>query len=70
MNQRQLEAFHAVMTTGSTSQAARALHVTQPAVSALISNLEKTIGFELFERRREGKRGPAPLFRGLFSYFK
>ena len=52
MNVRQLEAFHAVFTTGSVSLAAVQLSVTQPAVSTLISNLEKNIEFPLFERIR------------------
>ncbi|MFK5997292.1 MAG: LysR family transcriptional regulator [Rhodobacterales bacterium] len=50
MNVRQLEAFKAVFTSGSVSLAADRLSVTQPAVSTLISNLEKSIGFQLFER--------------------
>ena len=52
MNVRQLEAFQAVFTTGLVSRAADRLGVTQPAVSTLISNLEKDIGFPLFERVR------------------
>ena len=52
MNVRQLEAFRAVFTTGSVSMAADRLGVTQPAVSTLISNLEISIGFPLFERIR------------------
>ena len=52
MNVRQLEAFQAVFTTGLVSTAADKLGVTQPAVSTLISNLEKDIGFPLFERIR------------------
>ncbi len=52
MNVRQLEAFRAVFATGSVSMAADRLGVTQPAVSTLISNLENTIGFALFERIR------------------
>ena len=52
MNVRQLEAFRAVFTTGSVSMAADQLGVTQPAVSTLISNLERSIGFPLFERIR------------------
>ncbi len=50
MNVRQLEAFRAVFITGSVSLAAERLHVTQPAVSTLISNLEKHIKIQLFER--------------------
>jgi len=50
INHRQLEAFRAVMLTGSMTAAAELLHVTQPAVSRLIRDLERVAGFALFER--------------------
>lgn len=50
MNHRQLEAFRAVMVTGSVTGAAERLHLSQPAVSRLIGDLERSIGFRLFER--------------------
>ena len=53
MNLRQMEAFRAVMLTGSVSQAAKQLFRTQPAVSMVISSLEEQIGFQLFERRKK-----------------
>ncbi len=59
LNLRQLEAFRALMTTGTVSQAADRLNVSQPAVSVLIANLERNVGFSLFERRR-GRLVPAP----------
>ena len=53
-NHRQLEAFGAVMRTGGISSAARAVHLSQPAVSKLIAALEDELGFALF--RRQSKR--------------
>ncbi|GAA5237063.1 LysR family transcriptional regulator [Verticiella sediminum] len=50
MNLRQMEVFHAVMTTGSISDAARLLHVSAPAVSRVLSHTESRLGFPLFER--------------------
>ncbi|MBY4677748.1 LysR substrate-binding domain-containing protein [Marinobacterium arenosum] len=51
MNSRQLEAFQAVMSAGSMSEAARVLEISQPAVSRLIKDLEATLGFKLFLRQ-------------------
>lgn len=52
MNLRQLEAFRAVMRTGSVTNAAQSLHLSQPAVSRLVAELERSVGFRLFERIR------------------
>lgn len=52
MNIRQLEIFRAVITAGTTSGAALALGVSQPAVSRMISHTEKTLGLRLFERSK------------------
>lgn len=54
LNPRQLEAFRNVMVTGSMTTAAELLKVSQPAVSRLIKDLEKTLSIRLF--RREGNR--------------
>jgi DNA-binding transcriptional LysR family regulator len=51
MNLRQIEVFRAVMTTGSTTEAARLLHVSQPGISRLVRHLETQLGVALFERR-------------------
>ena len=51
MNFRQFEVFEAVMRTGSLSEAARALGVTQPAVSKSLRLTEQAAGFVLFRRR-------------------
>lgn len=52
MNFRQLEAFQGVMKTGSASLAADLLQLTQPAISRSLQELEKSIGFALFDRVR------------------
>jgi DNA-binding transcriptional LysR family regulator len=49
-NVRQLEAFKAVMEKGSLSAAARALHISQPAVTKSIRLLEQQLKLQLFVR--------------------
>jgi DNA-binding transcriptional LysR family regulator len=51
MNLRQIEVFRAVMNTGSTTEAARLLHVSQPGISRLVRHLEMQLDVALFERR-------------------
>jgi DNA-binding transcriptional LysR family regulator len=51
MNLRQLEAFRAVRTTGSTTRAADRMGLTQSSVSRLIIQLEEHIGYQLFDRQ-------------------
>lgn len=50
MNLRQVEVFRVVMTNGTTSRAAEVLHISQPAVSKMIQELERSLGFDLFHR--------------------
>jgi DNA-binding transcriptional LysR family regulator len=50
MDIRLLEAFRAVVESGSVTHAASSLGITQPAVSAQIARLESEIGFSLFTR--------------------
>ncbi|MCW1932691.1 LysR substrate-binding domain-containing protein [Pararhodobacter zhoushanensis] len=50
MNQRQIEIFHTIMTAGTVSRAADLLRISQPAASKAIIELERNIGFALFER--------------------
>ncbi|WP_050929670.1 LysR family transcriptional regulator [Aestuariivita boseongensis] len=56
MNIEQLRTFLAVVRYGGVRKAALALHLTQPAVTARIKNLEETLACELFERRAGGMR--------------
>lgn len=50
LNLRQVEAFRAVMITGSVTKGAEIMHITQPAVSRLIADFERSVGFALFDR--------------------
>ncbi|WP_323011399.1 LysR substrate-binding domain-containing protein [Castellaniella sp.] len=49
---RQLEVFDAVATAGSVRRAAEQLHLTQPAVSMALGELERQLGSTLFDRER------------------
>ena len=54
---RQLEALVAVMETGSMTLATKRMHVSQPALSRLIANLETDLGYAMF-RRAGGRLAP------------
>src|SRR6201994_2843499 len=54
INSRQVEAFRATMLTGSVTEAAALMKVTQPAVSRLLRDLQALLKMELFERRGTG----------------
>lgn len=47
---RQIEAFHTTMTTGSATEAAKVIGVSQPAVSRMLADLEKMLQLKLFQR--------------------
>jgi len=51
LNPRQIEAFRTVIVTGGVTAAARALNITQPAVTRLVQDLQYALGLTLFERR-------------------
>lgn len=53
MNLKQLEAFKAIMSTGSTIGAATRMGLSQSAVSRLLSQLEEALGFALFLRKKK-----------------
>lgn len=52
VNLRHIEIFHAVMTAGNLTEAARLLQTSQPTVSRELARFEKVIGLTLFERTR------------------
>lgn len=59
LNQRQINAFRLVIRHGSITAASQAMHVSQPAVSRLIADLEHAVGFPLLVRTG-GKARPTP----------
>lgn len=52
VNLRHIEIFHAIMTAGNLTEAARLLHTSQPTVSRELARFEKVLGLTLFERTR------------------
>lgn len=66
MNLRQLEIFRAIMITGSVTRAGEMLHISQPAASQLLQQLEADCGFDLFLRRRN-RLMPTPEATVLFE---
>lgn len=64
VNLKHIEVFHALMRTGSATAAARSLHVTQPAVSAVLKHMESRLGMQLFERVG-GRLVPTPEAQAL-----
>ncbi|MDB5946159.1 MAG: transcriptional regulator, LysR family-like protein [Ramlibacter sp.] len=66
LNLRQIEVFRAIMLAGSVSGAGRMLHVSQPAISRMLSLTEDRLGFRLFERQRT-RLSPTAEARRLFA---
>lgn len=54
MELRQLRHFEEIVNAASFGQAAERLHLTQPALSKSIRNLESSLGVQLFERHPAG----------------
>ena len=72
LNPRQLEAFRAVMLGGSMTAGGAILHISQPAVTRLIRDLEAELGLTLFHRQgahiRPSKEGQQ-LYREVERHF-
>lgn len=73
MTHRQVEAFRAVMICSNMTEAGQMLSVTQSAISKIMKEFEREVGFALF-RRRKGGLVPTPEAFALYeevdrSYF-
>jgi DNA-binding transcriptional LysR family regulator len=66
MNFRHVEVFFAVMTSGTVTEAARQLGVSQPSVTTTIQQAEARLGIRLFEREG-GRLVPTAEARVLFE---
>lgn len=52
MRIRHIEIFDAICRTGSLTDAAKLLHISQPAASKILASAEMQLGFKLFERKK------------------
>lgn len=66
LNFRQIEAFQAVMQSGTTTAAAALLHTTQPSVSRLIAQAQSATGLKLFDNHK-GRLRPTREAQALFD---
>lgn len=67
MRLRQIEVFHAVYSSGSMTNAAATLNVSQPSVSKVLAHAEQQLGYLLFDRVK-GKLVPTPEAHRLFAH--
>ncbi len=67
MRLRQIEVFHAIYTSGSMTNAAAKLNVSQPSVSKVLAHAEQQLGYRLFDRVK-GKLIPTPEAHQLFKH--
>ena len=66
LNPRHIEAFRAVMQTGTVTAAADVLHTTQPSVSRLLAQLAHDTRLELFDHHH-GRLRPTPEAQALLA---
>lgn len=69
MNLRHLELFYALMHSGSLTEAASTLGISQPAASKLLKHTELKLGFNLFQRAK-GKLEPTYEAQILYEEIK
>ena len=67
MRLRQIEVFHAIYSSGSMTNAAALLNVSQPSISKVLAHAEQQLGFALFERSK-GKLIATPEAHQLFKH--
>lgn len=66
MKLRQLEAFRAIMLCHTVTRASEMLHISQPATTRLLADLEHSLGFPLFERVK-GRLHPTVEAQALYE---
>lgn len=66
MRLRHIEIFQALMQSHSVTRAAKHLHTSQPTASRFLADLEREIGFKLFDRAG-GKLTPTPEAEALYA---
>ncbi len=66
MKIRQLQALRALVLAGTTTEAAQLLHITQPAVSKLINQVEQEFNVRIFDRRH-GRLVMTPEGRSIYA---
>ncbi|MBS0467730.1 MAG: LysR family transcriptional regulator [Proteobacteria bacterium] len=66
LNPREIEAFRAVIQTGTTTAAAQLLHTTQPSVSRLLAQMQAAAGLKLFDMHK-GRLRPTQQAMDLYA---
>jgi DNA-binding transcriptional LysR family regulator len=66
INHRHIEVFRAVMTAGTVTSASQMLFTSQPTISRELAELERLLGFPLFERVR-GRLRPTVRAAALYA---
>lgn len=66
LNTREIEAFRAVIQTGTTTAAAQLLHTTQPSISRLLAQMQAAAGLKLFDMHK-GRLRPTPEALELYA---